>query len=124
MTGPDRIWVTQEDHGASWSGSFRAFRASDLDHGDDYPEYIRRDPAVLAELPEVQALIRQAVEIVHVQAFVEGRDAGIAAEREACATLMDRSHFYHMARKGRDPARYSSVWSVAAAAIRKRGDHQ
>lgn len=43
MSAPDRIWVTQEDHGASLSGSFRVFRASNLDHGDNYPQYIRAD---------------------------------------------------------------------------------
>ena len=49
MIAPDRIWMTGEDHGASWSGSFRAFRCSSLDHSNDdgpnpdYPEYIRKD---------------------------------------------------------------------------------
>ena len=68
MTGPDRIWLTFEDRGASWSGSYRSFRCTTLDHSearrgaDDYPEYIRRDPAVLAALPEVQALIAAAYE--------------------------------------------------------------
>ena len=49
MTAPERIWMTGEDHVASWPGSFRAFRCSSLDHGNDdgpnpdYPEYIRKD---------------------------------------------------------------------------------
>ena len=49
MSAPERIWMTGEDHGASWSGSFRAFRCSSLDHSNDdgpnpdYPEYIRKD---------------------------------------------------------------------------------
>lgn len=44
-TPPKRIWMTHEDHGASWSGAYRAFRCSDLDHSNDdgpnpeYPEY-------------------------------------------------------------------------------------
>lgn len=43
---PERIWMTAEDHGASWPGAFRAFRCSDLDHSNDdgpnpdYPEYV------------------------------------------------------------------------------------
>lgn len=52
MSWPDRIWVTHEDCATSWAGSFRAFKASDLDHGDEYPEYIRADL--------VQSLIKAA----------------------------------------------------------------
>lgn len=43
---PERIWMTAEDHGASWHGAFRAFRCSNLDHSNDdgpnpdYPEYV------------------------------------------------------------------------------------
>ena len=43
---PERIWMTAEDHGASWTGAFRSFRCSDLDHSNDdgpnpdYPEYV------------------------------------------------------------------------------------
>jgi hypothetical protein len=46
---PERVWMTHEDHGASWSGSYRTFRCSSLDHSNDgtpnpdYPEYIRLD---------------------------------------------------------------------------------
>lgn len=54
------------------------------------------------------------------QAFVLGREAGENAEREACAKIMDKAHAEHMKRKGRAPARYTSTWSVAASAIRKR----
>lgn len=61
MSGPDRIWLTHEDTAASWSGAFTAYRASSLDHGADCPEYIRRDPAVIAALPEVQAIVADAV---------------------------------------------------------------
>jgi len=54
MSAPERIWMTGEDHGASWSGSFRAFRCSSLDHSNDdgpnpdYPEYIRKDASDMA----------------------------------------------------------------------------
>ncbi len=51
MTGPDRIWIDR--HGGNWSP---------VDGGTQDVEYIRRDPAVLAALPEVQALIAAAIE--------------------------------------------------------------
>ena len=60
MTGPDRIWANV----SVWS--LDQPLAGEWNHCDvgspDDAEYIRRDPAVLAALPEVQALIRQAVE--------------------------------------------------------------
>ena len=40
---PAKIWITMEDHPASWAGAFRRWHASDLDHGDEYPVYIRAD---------------------------------------------------------------------------------
>lgn len=49
---PAKIWITMEDHPASWAGSFRRWHASDLDHGDEYPTYTRAD---LVE-PLVEAL--------------------------------------------------------------------
>ena len=49
---PAKIWITMEDHPASWAGAFRRWHASDLDHGDEYPVYIRAD---LVE-PLVEAL--------------------------------------------------------------------
>lgn len=38
---PEKIWVTREDSG--FKPNFRRFHASSLDHGPDYPEYIRAD---------------------------------------------------------------------------------
>ena len=49
---PAKIWITMEDHTASRAGAFRRWHASDLDHGDKYPVYIRAD---LVE-PLVEAL--------------------------------------------------------------------
>lgn len=40
---PAKIWITMEDHTASRAGAFRRWHASDLDHGDEYPVYIRAD---------------------------------------------------------------------------------
>ena len=51
MTGPDRIWIDR--YGGKWSHA---------DGGTQDVEYIRRDPAVLAALPEMQALIAAAYE--------------------------------------------------------------
>ncbi len=51
MTGPDRIWINEK-----WEAFLRP--VSD----DDTSGYIRRDPAVLAALPEVQAMIAAAYE--------------------------------------------------------------
>lgn len=49
---PKVIWITHEDTGASLSGSFRAFRASSLDHGSEYARYIRADAPELVALVE------------------------------------------------------------------------
>lgn len=74
-----------------------------------------RDPAVLAALPEVQALIRQVVE----------------AEREACARLVDcgcdaaKKAAVLRADNGTERARACGEYACGAddaAAIRKRGE--
>ena len=54
---PAKIWITMEDHTASRAGAFRRWHASDLDHGDEYPVYIRAD---LVE-PLVEALRKCAL---------------------------------------------------------------
>lgn len=43
---PERIWITKEE---SVIGEQRSFRASNLDHGDDWLQYVRAD--------KVQALV-------------------------------------------------------------------
>lgn len=52
MNGPDHIWIAP-----AWAETFRKPDAITVEC-----EYIRRDPAVLAALPEVQALIAAAYE--------------------------------------------------------------
>jgi hypothetical protein len=53
MSGPERIWINLN---APWDGMINPV------HGTGgLPEYIRRDPAVLAALPEVAALVAEAV---------------------------------------------------------------
>ena len=51
MTGLDRIWIDR--YGGKWSHA---------DGGTQDVEYVRRDPAVLAALPEVQAMVAAAYE--------------------------------------------------------------
>lgn len=87
MTGPDRIWIDR--HGGNWSP---------MDGGTQDIEYIRRDPAVIAALPEVRALI--------------------AAAYEVAARLCDAKHADYMISKGRDPEKYESAYSFLARSIR------
>ena len=53
MSGPDRIWA--DSRGAALGGNWGA--EGGFCHLTGGTEYVRRDPAVLAALPEVQALI-------------------------------------------------------------------
>ncbi|GHC12755.1 hypothetical protein GCM10007291_07580 [Gemmobacter nanjingensis] len=98
MTGPDRIWAWP-----TLTTALTSIHADDEDL-DTYGlvEYIRHDPAVLAALPEVQALIRQAVE----------------AEREACAQV---AHDWQN-ETGTNIAASARICPQIAAAIRKRGE--
>lgn len=50
MTAPDRIWID------AWGGNW-----SPRSGGTQELEYVRRDPAVLAALPEVRALVEAAL---------------------------------------------------------------
>lgn len=62
MTAPDFIWAwavgIQPPEGAA--GLWRSDRVPAM--RPETPQYVRRDPAVLAALPEVQALVAAAVE--------------------------------------------------------------
>ena len=53
MTGPDRIWINEK-----WEAYLRP--TSD----GDTSGYIRRDPAVIAALPEVQAMVAAAAKFL------------------------------------------------------------
>lgn len=50
MSGPDLIWVEPTGYREGWTGYPDQAVDGDI-------EYVRRDPAVLAALPEVRALI-------------------------------------------------------------------
>ncbi len=56
MTAPDFIWARASD-GDAWQRPI-----AQMTPFPSLQPYVRRDPAVLAELPEVQALIAAAVE--------------------------------------------------------------
>ena len=93
MTGPDRIWIDR--HGGNWSP---------MDGGTQDIEYIRRDPAVLAALPEVQAMIAAAYEVaernlraycvsqVFKETLTEQLCSAIGTPAHATAALAARDH--------------------------------
>ena len=54
MTGPERIWATEDKENFGEDKFFTTRPMKGL------TEYVLRDPAVLAALPEVQALIAAA----------------------------------------------------------------
>lgn len=105
MTGPDRIFARKWPH----SVHFEVGTWSATHHSGAFAEYIRRDPGVLAALPEVQALI--------------------AAEREACLNVVIEEAEYQLDVSKTQFARGMSWgatdWArrslnAVAAAIRKR----
>lgn len=110
MSGPDRIFAKSWKHATHtevgvWSATHHVGTA----------EYIRRDPTVLAALPEVQALIAEAV----------------AKEREACARMVDcgcekgQKAAVIEAKNSADRARACGQYNCGAEdadAIRKRGE--
>lgn len=111
MTGPDRIWAWP-----TLTTALTSIHADDEDL-DTYGliEYIRSDPAVLAALPEVQALIRQAVEAERKRIIAGLRDEADvipcsedAMVTEGCADLIE--------------ADFSHDDAERIAAIRKRGE--
>ena len=65
MSGPDRIWATVNGSSTDVISGLRGLIGGWHEHGQGRrgaAEYIRRDPAVIAALPEVQALIADALE--------------------------------------------------------------
>ena len=116
MSGPDRIWAFDYDL-QDEDGTWRRWQCWAEDHPKPMraTEYIRRDPAVIAALPEVQAMIAEAV----------------AKEREACARMVDcgcdkgQKAAVIDAENGADRARACGQYNCGAedaAAIRKRGE--
>ena len=91
MTGPERIWINEK-----WEAYLRP--TSD----GDTSGYIRRDPAVLAALPEVQALIAAAIEVA-------------AKALDHVANNWDCGH---MASRLCDCAPLAEQWGIAAEEVR------
>ncbi len=78
MSGPDRIWAFDydlQDNDGTWSNwqCWSEAHPKPL----NATEYIRRDPAVLAALPEVQALIAGAYEAAAKLALPEERGSQV-----------------------------------------------
>ena len=85
MSGPDRIWACQ---GA-------CLETLDEWKDGDGAEYVRRDPAVLAALPEVQALVAEAVaqerercaKVAQDRYLSWGDESGVECDATACADI-------------------------------------
>ena len=112
MTGPDRIWAWPWEVNPQ-IGQWTAERQI-IGEGT---EYIRRDPAVLAALPEVQALIAEAVAKERARIIAALREEADvlpccedAKVTEGCADLIEADFAYDEAER--------------IAAIRKRGEGQ
>jgi hypothetical protein len=95
MTAPDLVWL-------DWREANRYLAAYDEPPLQDVPDctvaYVRRDPAVLAALPEVQSMVANAV----------------AAERERCAKIAEPPQMHRKGRVGLWRQRRADI----AAAIR------
>ena len=92
MTGPDRIWVNwkpaDDEHPPSVVGAATVYPHINT---MAYPvEYVRRDPAVLAALPEVQALIAAAYEVAAQTVATQGDSSATEAlgQRICCSGHM------------------------------------
>lgn len=79
MTGPDRIWINEK-----WEAYLRP--TSD----GDTSGYTRRDPAFLAALPEVQAMIAAAIEAAAQTVATQGDSSATEAlgQRICCSGHM------------------------------------
>lgn len=147
MSGPDRIWIEHHEAVAiGGSPEWLCVRAMTNPNRPMDVEYVRRDPAVLAALPEVQAIVDAAVKaalddvttlhtvIADIRAatvgskpmlselaaaLVEWRDEAVRAEREACV-----AECKHRAstREGIGDFHLMREAERCAAAIRKRGE--
>lgn len=89
MTGPDRIWVNTDDVedgccpvASEPYGDGKFYRPTSA------TEYIRRDPAVLATLPEVQAMIGEAVAKERADCLQAAHDAVTHPIAYACVAAI------------------------------------
>ena len=88
MTGPDRIWAERKTMpGDPAENGY--WESRDL-YALTMAEYIRRDPAVLAALPEVQALIAAAYDVAAQTVATQGDSSATEAlgQRICCSGHM------------------------------------
>lgn len=120
MTGPDRIWVNwkpaDDEHPPSVVGAATVYSHINT---MAYPvEYIRRDPAVLAALPEVQALIAAVRQDYNeLVSAVSGNPSGTKCDScRSCGMIHCADAFY-----GCPGMRcYTPAEAIAALAARDR----
>ena len=93
MSGPDRIWATayynqnRSEHVREWAT--RPYEEK------QNAEYVRRDPAVLAALPEVKAMLAEAVaqerercaKAAQDRYLSWGDESGVECDATACADI-------------------------------------
>lgn len=98
MSGPDRIWAGSPSMCGNAFGDWDTVKGHEGD-----AEYIRRDPAVIVALPEVQTIVDDAVK----------------AEREACV-----AECQHIASSYENESNHAGMRDAehCASAIRKRGE--
>jgi hypothetical protein len=85
MSGVDRIWAWEIDHERTPPNGYYATAEV-----GDATEYVRCDPAVLAALPEVKALVKAAEIAIDVMGYVDGENdcsRGISALEAALAAI-------------------------------------
>ena len=114
MSGPDRIWAFDYDLQDN-DGTWRNWQCWSEAHPKplNATEYIRRDPAVIAALPEVQALI----------AGVLGQAASMMEDNVRHAAELGREIWPIPDLRTLTPAdAIAARDAMIAAAIRKRGE--
>ena len=97
MTGPERIWAFDYDLQDN-DGTWRNWQCWSEDHPKplNATEYIRRDPAVLTALPEVQAMIAAArLDYRKLVAAVSGNPSGTRCDAcRNCGMIHCADAFY------------------------------
>jgi hypothetical protein len=90
MSGVDRIWAWEIDHERTPPNGYYATAEV-----GDATEYVRCDSAVLAALPEVQALVAEAVaqerercaQVAQDRYLSWGDDSGVECDVTACLDI-------------------------------------
>jgi hypothetical protein len=83
MSGVDRIWAWEIDHERTPPNGYYATAEV-----NDATEYVRRDPAVLAALPEVKALVAEAVAQERERCISRVRDNWVAGAKTTLGEVL------------------------------------